>query len=96
MPVDNHLYARLADTWWNDNSVLSLLRTSLNPARFGYMRRVLIGELGIDPRGKTALDIGSGGGLLAEEFARLGCRVTGIDPSTESLETARSHAAHRH
>ena len=92
MPVDNQLYDRLADTWWNDNSVLSLLRTSVNPARFGYMRRVLVEELGIDPRGKTALDVGSGGGLLAEEFARLGCRVTGIDPSAESVATARAHA----
>jgi 2-polyprenyl-6-hydroxyphenyl methylase / 3-demethylubiquinone-9 3-methyltransferase len=92
MPVDNQLYDRLADTWWNDDSVLSLLRTSINPARFGYMRRVLVDGLGIDPRGKTALDIGSGGGLLAEEFARLGCRVTGIDPSAESVETARAHA----
>ena len=93
MPVDNQLYDRLSDTWWNDDSVLSLLRTSINPARFGYMRRVLVDTLRVDPQGKTALDVGSGGGLLAEEFARLGCRVTGIDPSTQSVETARAHAA---
>jgi 2-polyprenyl-6-hydroxyphenyl methylase / 3-demethylubiquinone-9 3-methyltransferase len=93
MPVDNQLYDRLADTWWNDDSVLSLLRTSINPARFGYMRRVLVEELDIDPRGRTALDVGSGGGLLAEEFARLGFHVTGIDPSGESVEAARAHAA---
>jgi 2-polyprenyl-6-hydroxyphenyl methylase/3-demethylubiquinone-9 3-methyltransferase len=93
MPVDNQLYDRLADTWWTEDSVLSLLRTSINPARFGYMRRVLTEELGIDPRGRTALDVGSGGGLLAEEFARLGCRVTGIDPSAQSVEAARAHAA---
>lgn len=92
MPVDNQLYDRLADTWWNDDSALSLLRISLNPARFGYMRRVLVDELGVDPQGKTTLDIGSGGGLLAEEFARLGCDVTGVDPSRESVETARAHA----
>ena len=92
MPVDNQLYDRLADTWWQEDSVLGLLRTSVNPARFGYMRRVLTEELGIDPGGKTALDVGCGGGLLAEEFARLGCRVTGVDPSAESLETARGHA----
>ena len=92
MPVDNRLYDRLADTWWNDDSVLSLLRTSLNPARFGYMRRVLADELRIDPRGRTALDVGSGGGLLAEEFARLGFRVTGIDPSGESVAAAGAHA----
>ena len=35
MPVDNQLYDRLADTWWNDDSALSLLRTGINPARFG-------------------------------------------------------------
>jgi len=92
VPVDNRLYDRLADTWWNDDSALSLLRTSLNPARFGYMRRVLADEVRIDPRGRTALDVGSGGGLLAEEFARLGFRVTGIDPSGESVAAAGAHA----
>lgn len=93
MPVDNQLYDRLAGTWWTEDSVLSLLRTSLNPARFGYMRRVLVDRLGIDARGRTALDVGSGGGLLAEEFAGLGFRVTGIDPSAQSVEAARAHAA---
>ncbi len=92
MPVDNQLYDRLGDTWWREDSFLSLLRTSINPARFGYMRRVMIEVLGIAPRGATVLDVGCGGGLLAEEFAGLGCRVTGVDPSTESLETARGHA----
>jgi 2-polyprenyl-6-hydroxyphenyl methylase/3-demethylubiquinone-9 3-methyltransferase len=41
MPVDNQLYDRLGDTWWQEDSLLSLLRTSMNPARFGYMRRVM-------------------------------------------------------
>lgn len=39
------------------------------------------------------LDVGCGGGLLAEEFARIGCRVTGVDPSSPSLDTARAHAS---
>ena len=93
MPVDNQLYDRLGDTWWDDDALLSLLRTSLNPGRFGYMRRILTTELGIDPQGKATLDVGCGGGLLAEEFARLGCQVTGVDPSSQSLDTARGHAA---
>jgi 2-polyprenyl-6-hydroxyphenyl methylase/3-demethylubiquinone-9 3-methyltransferase len=38
------------------------------------------------------LDVGCGGGLLAEEFSRLGCRVTGVDPSEASLVAARVHA----
>ena len=92
MPVDNQLYDRLSDTWWDENGFLNVLRAALNPVRFGYMRGVLENTLGIDPAGRRTLDVGCGGGLLAEEFARLGCRVTGIDPSEPSLETARAHA----
>ena len=91
MPVDNQLYDAMADSWWDESGFLHILR-GLNPARFGYMRRVLVDEVGIDPRGKKTLDVGCGGGILAEEFARLGCAVTGIDPSEQSLESARSHA----
>jgi 2-polyprenyl-6-hydroxyphenyl methylase/3-demethylubiquinone-9 3-methyltransferase len=95
MPVDNQLYDRLGGTWWDEDALLGLLRTSLNPGRFGYMRRILTRELGVDPQGKTALDVGCGGGLLAEEFAALGFGVTGVDPSVESLRTARGHAEAR-
>jgi 2-polyprenyl-6-hydroxyphenyl methylase / 3-demethylubiquinone-9 3-methyltransferase len=91
MPVDNHLYDTLADSWWDESGVLSTLQ-GLNPARLGYMRRVLTEKLRIDLHGKPTLDVGCGGGLLAEEFARLGCTVTGIDPSEKSLEAARAHA----
>jgi 2-polyprenyl-6-hydroxyphenyl methylase / 3-demethylubiquinone-9 3-methyltransferase len=92
MPVDNELYDRLGETWWDDDSNLALLRTGMNPARFGYMHRILTKRLGIDVHGIRVLDVGCGGGLLAEEFARLGCRVTGVDLSEPSLETARAHA----
>jgi 2-polyprenyl-6-hydroxyphenyl methylase / 3-demethylubiquinone-9 3-methyltransferase len=91
MTIDNDLYNREGDIWWDDRQVLSLLRSAINPARFGYFRRVLQ-ELQVDLAGAAVLDIGCGGGLLAEEFARLGCRVTGIDPSEPSLRTAREHA----
>src|ERR671931_66588 len=92
MPVDNQLYDKLAQTWWDDQGVLSILRTAVNPVRFGYFREVLADALRIDPRGRRALDIGCGGGFLAEEFARLGCRVTGIDPAVNALAAARAHA----
>ncbi|MFL5494037.1 MAG: bifunctional 2-polyprenyl-6-hydroxyphenol methylase/3-demethylubiquinol 3-O-methyltransferase UbiG [Gemmatimonadales bacterium] len=91
MPVDNALYDRMADTWWDEGGFLHAL-TALNPARFGYMRRVLTEDLHLEPATLLALDIGCGGGLLAEEFARLGCTVTGVDPSEESLAAARTHA----
>ncbi len=85
MPADNHLYDTLAGSWWNESGMLHILH-GLNPARLRYLRRVL------DPRGRRTLDVGCGGGLLAEELARMGCEVTGVDPSEKSLEAARVHA----
>jgi 2-polyprenyl-6-hydroxyphenyl methylase / 3-demethylubiquinone-9 3-methyltransferase len=92
MPVDNTVYDRMADSWWNEDGFLHVL-AALNPARFGYMRRVLTELLHLTLEGLPVLDVGCGGGLLAEEFARLGCTVVGVDPSEESLAAARIHAA---
>jgi 2-polyprenyl-6-hydroxyphenyl methylase / 3-demethylubiquinone-9 3-methyltransferase len=92
MPVDNGVYDRLAGSWWDEGGLLHTL-AALNPARFGYMRRVIVDELRLSPVGLQVLDVGCGGGLLAEEFARQGCAVMGVDPSVESLAVARAHAA---
>jgi 2-polyprenyl-6-hydroxyphenyl methylase/3-demethylubiquinone-9 3-methyltransferase len=91
MPVDNEIYNRPGDIWWDEHEPLNAIRTALNPARLAYFTGVLR-ELGVDVAGKTVVDIGCGGGLFAEELARSGARVIGVDPSTSSLATARSHA----
>ncbi len=93
MPVDNTIYNRPGDIWWDETQELSTLRTMVNPGRVPYFRTILLDRLQIEPQGTRALEVGCGGGLLAEEFARLGLAVTGVDPSEPSLATARAHAA---
>lgn len=92
MPVDNKLYDAPEDIWWDENKPLSALRTAINPGRVGYLRQVIT-QAGLRPAGSTALDVGCGGGIMAEEVAAMGYTVTGVDPSAESIATARVHAA---
>jgi 2-polyprenyl-6-hydroxyphenyl methylase / 3-demethylubiquinone-9 3-methyltransferase len=95
VPVDNDVYDRLGESWWDETSPLNVLHGSITPGRFAYFRDVLTRQLGAEPAGLRALDIGCGGGFLAEEFAALGCQVTGVDPSPVSIGAARTHAAGR-
>jgi 2-polyprenyl-6-hydroxyphenyl methylase/3-demethylubiquinone-9 3-methyltransferase len=89
--IDNNLYNAQGDIWWRPDTILYLLKTSINPWRVGYASKVLK-KLGIDPKGKTALEIGSGGGILTEEIYKMGFTTTGIDPAQESVNTATNHA----
>ncbi|HEX4348532.1 MAG TPA: bifunctional 2-polyprenyl-6-hydroxyphenol methylase/3-demethylubiquinol 3-O-methyltransferase UbiG [Vicinamibacterales bacterium] len=90
--IDNEIYNTPGDIWWQPDTVLYLLKTSMNPPRVSYFRRVLLDEMKIRPAGKRALEVGCGGGILCEEIARMGFDTTGVDPSASSLETARHHA----
>ena len=91
MPVNNELYQTHGHDWWSEDAsfAISSLRYCMNPVRYGYFKRRL---QQLDLPGKTLLDVGCGGGFLAEEFARDGFTITGIDPATRSLEAARKHA----
>jgi 2-polyprenyl-6-hydroxyphenyl methylase / 3-demethylubiquinone-9 3-methyltransferase len=93
--VDNGVYERLGESWWDETSPLNVLHGSITPGRFAYFRDVLARRFGDGIAGLRVLDIGCGGGFLAEEFAALGCRVTGVDPSPASIGAARAHAAGR-
>lgn len=87
MPIDNEWYHHLGDAWWDTNGIVGPLH-EVNPARTGYFCDVL-GRL----EGRSILEIGSGGGLMAEEYARRGADVAGVDRSLPSLRVARRHAA---
>jgi len=91
--VDNEVYDRLGASWWDDACLLSLLHGSVTPGRFSYFRDVLARRLDGGVTAARTLDIGCGGGFLAEAFAVLGGQVTGVDPSPVSIAAARAHAA---
>lgn len=90
MGIDNEVYDRLGETWWDEGNPLNLLHGSCTPGRMTYFRTVL-DRLGVSTG--RALDIGCGAGFISEELARSGFTATGLDPSTVAIEAARSHAA---
>lgn len=86
------MYDDLAAAWWDESGPLYVLNAMVNPWRVPYFEKVLRNTLGNNLENISLLDVGSGGGFLAEAFARMGCRVTGIDLSEESAQTADAHA----
>lgn len=92
MQVNNDVYQTYGHGWWAEDASFEFtsLRYCMNPVRYGYFRRRLQ-ELHLP--GRTVLDVGCGGGFLAEEFAKDGFAVTGIDPAARSIDAARKHAA---
>ena len=77
-------FSAMADTWWNRNGEFKALH-DINPVRLAYVRDRA------DLAGSRVLDVGCGGGLLAEALAACGARVTGIDMAEASLAVARAH-----
>jgi 2-polyprenyl-6-hydroxyphenyl methylase/3-demethylubiquinone-9 3-methyltransferase len=91
------LFSTLADEWWDPEGSSRLLHR-INPARLGYIRDAAIAHFGRDRKdrralsGLKALDVGCGGGLVAEPLARMGAEVVGLDASGEAVAVARDHA----
>ncbi len=78
-------FERLAARWWDPGSEFKPLH-DINPLRLDYIE-AQVGSLD----GKTVLDVGCGGGILAEGMAARGARVTGIDAAGAALSVARLH-----
>ena len=90
--IDNDVDNRMGATWWEPDNPMVLLHGSVTHARFAYFRDVIERRLPGRPADLRALDIGSGAGFLAEEFAGLRFSVVGVDPSPVAVEAARRHA----
>jgi 2-polyprenyl-6-hydroxyphenyl methylase / 3-demethylubiquinone-9 3-methyltransferase len=90
-------FRRMADAWWDTQGKFRPLH-QIGPARLSFIRQQAIAHFARDGQsarpldGLTVLDIGCGGGLIAEPVARLGGRVTGIDPGDTNIAIAREHA----
>ena len=77
-------FIQLAHRWWDLNSEFRPLH-DINPLRISWINEI------ISVNGKKVLDVGCGGGILAEGLAALGAQVTGIDLSDKALSVAQLH-----
>lgn len=77
-------FSALAHRWWDPNSEFKPLH-AINPLRLGWIKSITNLE------GKQVLDVGCGGGILAESLSQAGATVTGIDLSSKALKVAELH-----
>ena len=78
-------FSQLAHRWWDPNSEFKPLH-DINPLRLEWIDRLSGGI-----QGKRVLDVGCGGGILAESLSIKGAQVTGIDLSEKALKVAKLH-----
>lgn len=85
-PNEIKKFEEMASRWWDLEGEFKPLH-QINPLRLNYVLERADGLFG-----KKVLDVGCGGGILAESMAREGAQVTGLDMGKEPLEVARLHA----
>jgi len=96
-PAEVAKFEAMAEEWWDPEGKFKPLHM-LNPCRLGYIVDQIAAEFARDPgdplplKGLRLLDIGCGGGLLAEPMARLGADVLGADAAPRNIPVAQVHA----
>ena len=97
VPGEIDKFSAMADEWWDPAGKFRPLH-KFNPERIRYVRDRMASHFGrtaTQPKpfaGLSLIDIGCGGGLIAEPMARLGFKVTGIDAGEKNIGVARLHA----
>ena len=84
-PAEIAKFSELAHRWWDPDSEFKPLH-DINPLRLDWIDRSSGGLAG-----KAVVDVGCGGGILAESLAAKGAQVTGIDLAEKALKVARLH-----
>ncbi len=84
-PAELAKFSELAHRWWDTESEFRPLH-QINPLRLAWIQER------VPMTGKRVLDVGCGGGILADAMARQGADVLGIDLATKALKVAQLHA----
>ncbi|UUZ75188.1 bifunctional 2-polyprenyl-6-hydroxyphenol methylase/3-demethylubiquinol 3-O-methyltransferase UbiG [Polaromonas sp. P1(28)-13] len=84
-PAELAKFSDLAHRWWDTESEFRPLH-QINPLRLGWIENL------VSLKGMRVLDVGCGGGILADSMARKGADVLGIDLATKALKVAQLHA----
>jgi 2-polyprenyl-6-hydroxyphenyl methylase/3-demethylubiquinone-9 3-methyltransferase len=84
-PQELSKFSELAHRWWDEHGEFKPLH-AINPLRLDWIDALA------PLRGRRVLDVGCGGGILAESMVRRGARVTGIDLASKPLKVAQLHA----
>ncbi|MDR7306536.1 bifunctional 2-polyprenyl-6-hydroxyphenol methylase/3-demethylubiquinol 3-O-methyltransferase UbiG [Rhodoferax saidenbachensis] len=84
-PAELAKFSELAHRWWDMDSEFRPLH-QINPLRLGWIQSMCVLQ------GLQTLDIGCGGGILADSMARQGAEVLGVDLSSKALKVAQLHA----
>ncbi len=87
---ETEIFSNLANTWWDETGPFKALH-AMNPVRLQFMLNHLHQHFGASKQ-LSMLDVGCGGGLVCEPFARLGYQVTGVDQSNKAIGVATQHA----
>jgi 2-polyprenyl-6-hydroxyphenyl methylase/3-demethylubiquinone-9 3-methyltransferase len=83
-PQEVAKFENIADRWWDTEGEFKPLH-DINPLRLAFIQQHA------DLKNQKVIDVGCGGGILAESLALQGASVTGIDMSPASLNAAREH-----
>ena len=88
-------FSKIAEEWWDPEGKFKPLHI-FNPLRIKYIKDSIIKHFNIKKKklplsGLNILDIGCGGGLIAEPMSRLGANITGIDASEKNIKIAKAH-----